>query len=111
MTRRRRGSYAGPARGFASAFACLLCVAFVFVSLFGPGSAAAVGRQQQKAAEGTKDEGKARTLYRISLRLDFDARTYEGTERVRWTNRDDRPASFLYFHLYPNARADDERAG
>jgi hypothetical protein len=30
---------------------------------------------------------------------------------VRWTNRDDRPASFVYFHLYPNTRAEDERAG
>ncbi|HEV7374928.1 MAG TPA: M1 family aminopeptidase [Pyrinomonadaceae bacterium] len=44
------------------------------------------------------------TLYRINLQLDFDARTYTGTERVRWVNRDDRPASVLYFHLYANLR-------
>jgi hypothetical protein len=57
-------------------------------------------------------EAKAeRTGYSITLNLDFDARTYAGTERVRWINRDDRPASAVYFHLYPNMRAEDERAG
>ncbi|MFN2480778.1 MAG: M1 family aminopeptidase [Pyrinomonadaceae bacterium] len=45
-----------------------------------------------------------RTHYRINLKLDFDARTFAGGERVRWVNRDDRPASVLYFHLYPNLR-------
>jgi len=52
-----------------------------------------------------------RTLYRISLELDFDARAFKGRERVRWVNRDDRPASVVYFHLYPNLRAEDERPG
>jgi hypothetical protein len=51
------------------------------------------------------------TRYQIKLSLDFDARSYAGTERVRWVNRDDAPASVLYFHLYPNLRAEDERAG
>jgi hypothetical protein len=57
------------------------------------------------------DGGKAvRDSYRITLNLDFDARKYTGTERVRWTNRDNNAASAVYFHLYPNMRADDERA-
>ncbi|MCA1629209.1 MAG: hypothetical protein LC785_05600 [Acidobacteria bacterium] len=47
---------------------------------------------------------KERTRYRIDLKLDFDARTFTGTERVRWVNRDARPASVLYFHLYANVR-------
>ena len=47
-----------------------------------------------------------RNSYRIELRLNFDERSYAGTERVRWTNRDDRPAAALYFHLYPNLRAE-----
>jgi hypothetical protein len=47
----------------------------------------------------------ARDAYEINLKLDFDERTFSGTERVRWTNRDDHPASALYFHLYPNLRA------
>jgi hypothetical protein len=45
-----------------------------------------------------------RLRYRINLQLDFDARTYTGTERVRWVNRDERPASVIYFHLYANLR-------
>ena len=46
-----------------------------------------------------------RVRYQIHLTLDFDARTYTGTERVRWVNTDDRPASVVYFHLYSNMRA------
>ena len=67
--------------------------------------------RQDGANRQTKGEPPPRTLYRITLELDFDARTYAGRERVRWVNRDDRPASVVYFHLYPNLRADDERAG
>lgn len=51
-----------------------------------------------------------RARYRIELRLDFDARTYVGAQRVRWTNRDTRPASALYFHLYANTRGGDPAA-
>jgi hypothetical protein len=47
---------------------------------------------------------KEHTRYRIDLTVDFDARTFAGTERVRWVNRDDHPASALYFHLYANVR-------
>src|SRR5215213_9896631 len=71
---------------------------------------AAPARQDLPSRE-TKAEPPPRTLYRITLELDFDARTYSGRERVRWVNRDDRPASVVYFHLYPNLRAEDERAG
>ncbi|HYX40858.1 MAG TPA: hypothetical protein VE821_04135, partial [Pyrinomonadaceae bacterium] len=39
--------------------------------------------------------------------LDFDNRNFNGTERVRWVNRDTRPASTLYFHLYANLRKPD----
>src|SRR5229473_6084486 len=42
--------------------------------------------------------------YQIKLALDFDSRTYTGTERVRFVNHGDHPASTLYFHLYPNVR-------
>ncbi len=44
----------------------------------------------------------ARARYQINLKLDFDARTFMGTERVRWVNRDSHSASVVYFHLYPN---------
>src|ERR1700755_2364976 len=104
MTRGHRDS-----KSFGAARACALCVAFVvfgavLVSASGAGSG-------QKQAAGAKEVKNARTLYRITLKLDFDARRYEGSELVSWTNRDDRPASFVYFHLYPNTRAEDERAG
>jgi len=46
----------------------------------------------------------ARDTYSINLKLDFDERTFTGTENVRWVNRGERPASVLYFHLYPNMR-------
>jgi hypothetical protein len=82
-------------------------VAFIFVN----SSAAFVKRPaQQTAAKQTKEESAARTHYQLTLNLDFDARSFTGTERVRWTNRDDRPTSVIYFHLYPNMRAEDERA-
>src|SRR5918998_2862896 len=67
--------------------------------------------RQDGANKQSKNEPPPRTLYRITLDLDFDARTYTGRERVRWVNRDDRPASAVYFHLYPNLRAEDERPG
>jgi hypothetical protein len=67
--------------------------------------------RQNDPSRQSKNEPPPRTLYRIALELDFDARTYAGRERVRWVNRDDRPASVVYFHLYPNLRAEDERAG
>jgi hypothetical protein len=70
----------------------------------------ALARQDEPNKQ-AKNEAPPRTLYRITLELDFDARTYAGRERVRWVNRDDRPASVVYFHLYPNLRAEDERAG
>jgi hypothetical protein len=45
--------------------------------------------------------------YQLNLALNFDARTYTGTERVRWVNRDSKPTSVVYFHLYANLRGGD----
>ncbi|HYH85829.1 MAG TPA: M1 family aminopeptidase [Pyrinomonadaceae bacterium] len=67
--------------------------------------------KQSVEAKQPADAKAERAQYSITLNLDFDARTYAGRERVRWINRDDRPASAVYFHLYPNMRAEDERAG
>jgi hypothetical protein len=50
-----------------------------------------------------------RTRYRINFQLDFDGRSFTGTERVRWVNRDNRPASVVYFHLYANMRVPLQR--
>jgi hypothetical protein len=64
-----------------------------------------VSRQPDKPNAAQADKKGAHTWYQINLTLDLDARTYTGLERVRWTNRDDHPASVLYFHLYSNTRA------
>src|SRR3954470_1250914 len=45
--------------------------------------------------------------YQINLSLDFDNRTYTGTERVHWVNGGDHSTSTLFFHLYPNMRPPD----
>ena len=45
--------------------------------------------------------------YQITLKLNFDGRTYTGTERVHWINQGDHPASNIFFHLYPNMRTPD----
>ncbi|HEY0173677.1 MAG TPA: hypothetical protein VGB98_21875, partial [Pyrinomonadaceae bacterium] len=75
------------------------------------GPAGSRARQTEPSKQPKVEAATARTLYRIELELDFDARTYKGRERLRWVNGDDRAASVLYFHLYPNLRAEDERAG
>jgi len=48
--------------------------------------------------------------YQIQIKLDFEARTYAGSETVRWVNRADHATSVIYFHLYPNLRAVDTAA-
>ncbi|MBC7932622.1 MAG: hypothetical protein H7Z38_18840 [Rubrivivax sp.] len=93
----------------------LLCVALIHALLAAmPGVSAHPGphAQQRPPVTPTQERGKksGRAHYQITLNLDFDARTYTGRELVRWINRDDRPVSILYFHLYPNMRAEDERA-
>jgi Peptidase family M1 domain len=49
---------------------------------------------------------QSRHEYKIDLKIDFDKLSYTGTERVRWVNRGEKASSVLYFHLYPNLRAD-----
>jgi hypothetical protein len=45
-----------------------------------------------------------RHQYQIQLKIDFDALSYVGSEKVVWINHSDHPASVLYFHLYSNLR-------
>lgn len=77
----------------------------LFCVLFGaPPSAEAQTGARAAPISPSKNAAAPRTHYRINLKLDFDARTYTGAERVRWTNDDTRPTSVLYFHLYANHR-------
>ena len=65
---------------------------------------------QEKGALGPSKQSSttAHTNYQINLKLDFDGRSYTGTERERWINDDNCPTSVLYFHLYANLRIDQE---
>jgi hypothetical protein len=47
-----------------------------------------------------------RHRYQIQLKLDFDALSYSGSERVLWVNHGEHAAAVLYFHLYSNLRPD-----
>ena len=70
---------------------------------------AASQQKSSATAVEAKTDKLPHTRYRINLQLDFDNRTYTGTEQLRWVNRDDHPTSTLYFHLYSNMRANRER--
>jgi hypothetical protein len=82
----------------------MLCVAF-FMAVTMCGSVLGVSHKHERPDSAQADKHAAHTWYQINLTLDLDARSYTGLERVRWTNRDDHPASVLYFHLYSNTRA------
>lgn len=73
---------------------CLLLVV-ALLSLTGRARAQATGAQEVEHSR-----------YQIQLKLDFDALSYTGSERVRWVNHSNRTNSVLYFHLYPNLRID-----
>lgn len=49
-----------------------------------------------------------RHRYQIHLKLDFDALSYSGNERVVWVNQGEHATAVLYFHLYSNLRPDPE---
>ncbi|HZI19994.1 MAG TPA: M1 family aminopeptidase [Pyrinomonadaceae bacterium] len=73
------------------------------------GALASSARQSGAAKGAAKAAAPDATRYDISLDLDFDARRFAGTQRVNWVNRAERPASVLYFHLYPNLRPEPAR--
>ncbi|CAN5546040.1 M1 family metallopeptidase [soil metagenome] len=60
--------------------------------------------QHPTTAQPTEIKSLLRSHYQIQLKLDFDARSYTGRERVRWVNRGGRSTAALYFHLYSNVR-------
>ncbi|MDQ1558626.1 MAG: hypothetical protein QOD32_1686 [Pyrinomonadaceae bacterium] len=83
----------------------LLCFSASLASAQSPRVASS---QESKPANATPTRP---TRYQINFALDFDARTFTATERVRWVNNDDRPASVVYFHLYANQRSNNGNAG
>ena len=90
-----------PQIGWSFGFLCLLCgKSFLWMLA----AAVAIAAQPQ-ARQPLPPEKRIR--YQVALALDFDNRSYVGTERVRWVNHGDHPTSTLFFHLYPNMRAPD----
>ncbi|MFN2455767.1 MAG: M1 family aminopeptidase [Pyrinomonadaceae bacterium] len=49
----------------------------------------------------------AAAAYDLTFALDFDARTFKGSERLHWINEDNQATSVLYFHLYANLRGNE----
>jgi peptidase M1-like protein len=76
---------------------CLLCLVCASVAA-------------QTSAQ-NETEPAPRHRYKIDLKLEADLLSYTGTETVRWINRGEKPASVIYFHLYPNLRASDQNGG
>lgn len=89
----------GVRRGGARFGAAALCLLL--------GGTLAAQAQIAHAAQLNTASAIARYRYQINFALDFDGRRYTGTERVRWVNRDSKPANVIYFHLYANVRGDD----
>jgi len=63
----------------------------------------------EKKISGDQAKDAERFRYKIDLKIDFDQRAYQGVERVRWINHNDKPTSVIYFHLYPNLRVVDQQ--
>jgi hypothetical protein len=84
-----------------SRFLRVLCGKSLFVLILTALIASSVAAQTQTRQPLPAEK---RLRYQIHLALDFEDRTYAGTERVRWINRGEHPTSTLFFHLYPNAR-------
>jgi hypothetical protein len=87
---------------------CVLCGEFIFLLLAGalllaPG----VARGQARGQDSQTVKRDHRLRYDIKLAINFDDRTYTGVEQVHWVNHGDRPASTIFFHLYPNMRPPD----
>ena len=54
--------------------------------------------------ETSQTQSEPRTRYQLQIAIDFEKRSYTGTERVRFVNRGEHAVSVLFFHLYPNIR-------
>src|ERR1700687_3141601 len=65
-------------------------------------------RQSPASQEEASRTASRRPKYQINLALDFDHRSYKGSERVRWTNRGEHAVSSVFFHLYANVRTDQQ---
>ena len=79
---------------------------FLFVPLLinVHGQAAKNALERPQSMERSPSKALEPAKYEIRLKLNFDSRSYTGSERVRWINRGERSTAALYFHLYSNLR-------
>lgn len=91
---------------------CALSGLALGVSLLNGAAHSGTAAQQTPRASSPAGVSKPaeRSRYNITLKLDFDSRSYEGSEQVRWVNRGDRSNNALYFHLYSNLRLEPQQA-
>ncbi len=80
---------------------CGKCILLLLAILLVLTPVAAQSRESQ-----TKESDK-RLRYEIKLAINFDERTYTGTELVHWVNKGDHATSTIFFHLYSNIRPPD----
>lgn len=84
----------------------LLCVTTLVVL------AIAASVEAQKLEPSTTQNSandRERHSYTVDLEIDFENLTYKGVQRLRWINHNDKPASIVYFHLYPNVRVPEQQ--
>src|ERR1051326_8685668 len=101
-----RGHRENRATGFSFSleFLCVLCgkcFSILIIGVLFIGPAFAVTQDRQPIAR------EKRSRYDIRLAINFDERTYTGTEQVHWVNHGDHATSTIFFHLYPNMRPPD----
>src|SRR5256885_6324374 len=85
----------------------LLALGLLFVSLTLMLAHTRTARAAATRATQANSSNAPHLRYQISFKLNFDERSFNGTERVRWVNRDTRAASAVYFHLYANLHSND----
>ena len=76
----------------------------LLLAALGSSQAAQKALERTQSIENAQSKAVERSKYEINLKLNFDLRSYAGSERVRWINRGERSTSALYFHLYSNLR-------
>jgi len=88
-----------------------VAILLLAVSLLGTGSTPGATKRSRRPSlyqNKALQQGQQRPQYQIHLTLDFDNRSYSGSERVRWTNRGEHSTSVIFFHLYSNVRSEPQ---
>ena len=82
----------------------------LFLCVWALMSLAVANAQEPQTSKNETSSDAVSQRYQIHLKIDFDALSYAGSERVRWINHGDHPTAVLYFHLYSNLRPDQSFA-